>query len=1032
MRRGVLLRAIILIAAVLSAFAVCKAQRDEPVAFLHIGQPIERELSNGDQHTYQFELRASESANLALESHGSHAVVALIGPDGRVISDFQKEDRNFGDERVEVVADTSGRYRVLVKPALRNLPAGRYSIRLVETRAATPADRDMQEARQLRASAQRLRAEGKFAEARDLTERALAIAEKVRGVDDPYVAGLVVEMGDIEVDARNISKAALLYERARKTFEERLGSDHPATASVWERLGLTYWLLDQRPTAERLTERALEVSERTLGPDHPQVARCLVTQGLLRHANGDHDKAEQDDRRAMAIVDRALGSDVLLYGDILNDLAIVRYDRQDYEGAETLLKQSLSIVERLVGPDAYKVSTRLLNLAMLARERKDFDQAEEYNERVLAIRRRIVGPDHPDLAPILNNLANLYRDQGKIAESLELHFQAFRIWEKSTGPYGRGTLISLGNIARTYAAIGDMAHAIEFQRRTDALIETQLALKLRIVSERQRLAFADSVVAERTDRTVSLNLDLAPEDPDATSLAALVLLQRKGGVLDAMTDVIAAARQRTDSDGQRGLLDQLQATMTRLARVALNRPQEMAPGEQQQQIKDLEEQREKLEAEMSERDAEFRARTQPVTLAAVEAAVPDRAALVEFAVYHPFDPKASNSQAYGPAHYAAYVIRRGTRPHSRDLGPAGPIDGAIGALRQALRDPSRDDVRVRAHTLDEMVLAPIRGLLGDAERLLVSPDGALNLIPFEALVDAHGRYAVERYAIDYLTSGRDLLRMQVPRESRSAPVVVANPVFGEPELSVASSTMRKRPAGASSGRRSVTTAPDLATVYFAPLSGTGEEARTIKTLFPDALVLTREQATKSALMRVDAPRMLHIATHGFFLGDPDALAGGPAPDGTRAISASAKVANPLLRSGLALSGANSTKGRTDEGIVTALEASNLKLWGTKLVTLSACDTGVGEIRNGEGVYGLRRAFVLAGAETLVMSLWPVSDVVSREMMAAYYTGLRDGRGRGDALRQAQLAMLARKNRQHPFYWAGFIQAGEWANLDGQR
>jgi CHAT domain-containing protein len=100
--------------------------------------------------------------------------------------------------------------------------------------------------------------------------------------------------------------------------------------------------------------------------------------------------------------------------------------------------------------------------------------------------------------------------------------------------------------------------------------------------------------------------------------------------------------------------------------------------------------------------------------------------------------------------------------------------------------------------------------------------------------------------------------------------------------------------------------------------------------------------------------------------------------------------------------------------------------------LSACDTGMGEVQNGEGVYGLRRAFVLAGAETLVMTLWPVSDSITREPMAAYYAGLRAGLGRGDALREAKLAMLKRPDRRHPFYWASFIQSGEWANLDGKR
>jgi CHAT domain-containing protein len=245
--------------------------------------------------------------------------------------------------------------------------------------------------------------------------------------------------------------------------------------------------------------------------------------------------------------------------------------------------------------------------------------------------------------------------------------------------------------------------------------------------------------------------------------------------------------------------------------------------------------------------------------------------------------------------------------------------------------------------------------------------------------------------------------------------VIANPVFGEPAVETDDTTDRRRGTRAARSivRRSITTGTDLSAVYFAPLSGTLQEARSIQSLFPEASVLTGTAASEAALKRVDAPRILHIATHGFFL-------------------QSGAIASPLLRSGLALSGANLNPAGDEDGILTALEASSLNLWGTKLVTLSACDTGIGEVKNGEGVYGLRRAFLLAGAETLVMSLWPVSDSVTREVMTTYYTGLKQGLGRGEALRRAQLAMLTRKNRQHPFYWASFIQSGEWANLDGRR
>jgi CHAT domain-containing protein len=388
--------------------------------------------------------------------------------------------------------------------------------------------------------------------------------------------------------------------------------------------------------------------------------------------------------------------------------------------------------------------------------------------------------------------------------------------------------------------------------------------------------------------------------------------------------------------------------------------------------------------------------------------------------------------------YVVFVIRSSGEIQSVDLGKSSSLDAAINSYRQALRDPNREDVKTVARALSEKILFPLRASIGDVTQLLVSADGQLNLIPFESLVDDQNRYLVERYSITYLTSGRDLLRMQVPRKSKSEPLIVANPDFGEPDTA-APARAKYSESSPANAHRSITTGDDLSAVYFAPLTGTAEESRAIHTLFPQARVLSGKQATKESFKSVDAPSILHIATHGFFLQDLGASAA-TAPNGSNEPrSASSvvptqnfKIENPLLRSGLALSGANQNKHRADDGILTALEASGLNLWGTKLVTLSACETGVGEVKNGEGVYGLRRAFFLAGTETLVMSLWSVSDRATRDMMTTYYTGLKQGLGRGQALRQAQLEMLKRKDRQHPYYWASFIQSGEWANLDGKR
>ena len=214
----------------------------------------------------------------------------------------------------------------------------------------------------------------------------------------------------------------------------------------------------------------------------------------------------------------------------------------------------------------------------------------------------------------------------------------------------------------------------------------------------------------------------------------------------------------------------------------------------------------------------------------------------------------------------------------------------------------------------------------------------------------------------------------------------------------------------------------------------------MKTILPDATILTQGQASKATLKEIAAPKILHIATHGFFLEDvvmnPTTEGRGlsirRAPPGEPDAPPMGRVENPLLRAGLAMAGANLRNGGENINVLTALEVSGLNLWGTKLVVLSACDTGVGEIKNGQGVYGLRRALVLAGSETQVMSLWSVSDTGTRDLMIAYYKALQAGQGRSEALRQVQLRMLAGKDHHHPYFWASFIQSGEWANLDGKR
>lgn len=1013
---------------------IAEAQSQIEVTKLEPGNVIVRDLNGGDEQGYQITLSKSQYACIIVEQRGIDVGIQLLGTDGNVIFTADDEYKTIGQEKIEIVAEADQNYELKIKSSSNIAPTGQYEIRIAEIRPSSENDQLLYEAHNLDAKFQKARQAGNYDDALQSIEQALAIAEKVLGPEDPFFATQQYLLGEFYQDKQDYPKSIMFHESALAICEKTLGTEHPLTLDIIRSLAGVYFEANEVAKAEQLADRAAEISEKMLGPEHPFVAKCLYAQAYV---TGDSEKEEQLLLRSLTIGEKTMGKESPFVSLVLNQIGNFYMGKDDYKKAEPYLLRSQAIKQKTVGENNIYNAVTLLNLGMIARDKKDYKKAKETYQEAIQIVENAFGPENPRLAMILNNVANIYRATGDYSKALATHLRVLHISETTRGPYHQLTLLSLGNIAKTYAAQGDLWNALQYQSRVDEVIEHNIELKMAIGPERQKLDYLN-LMSERTDRTISLNVDLAPNIPEASALAALVILQRKGRALDAMSDIFASLRLRSTPEEQ-ALFKQYNDTAAELAKLVLNGPQTIAFEEHQQKIHKLEKQKEQLESDISKISDEFQSHAQSVTIQSIQDAIPINAALIEFAIYRPFDPKAeSNSEAYKQPRYVAYVLRHEREVLWKDLGEKKEIDDFINNFREALRDPLSGDIKRFARAADAKLMQPIRPLIGDASHLLISPDGSLNLIPFEALIDEQNHYLVQNFSCTYLTSGRDLIRLKVARDSRTGPVVLANPLFGEPQPVSSDQAHLSKTKYVSNGgkqndvvkRQSITTGTDMSDIYFAPLAGTVKESLAIKSLFHEAKVLSGAQATEASLKRVSAPSILHIATHGFFLTDTST-----APNtisGTRSISANAKIENPLLRSGLAFAGANLHTSKGDDGILTALEASGLNLWGTKLVTLSACDTGLGEVKNGEGVYGLRRAFVLAGTETLVMSLWGVNDYVTREMMTNYYKGLKAGLGRGEALRQVQLNMLKNKRRQHPYYWASFIQSGEWANLDGAR
>jgi tetratricopeptide (TPR) repeat protein len=874
---------------------------------------------------------------------------------------------------------------------------------------------------------------GEYRKAEPLLVLALNIREKSLGPMHPVVATSLNNLAMLYRAQGAYGKAEPLLRRARSLLEKALGPMHPTVATSLNNLALLYQEQGTYGKAEPLLLRARILLEKAFGPMHPDVARNLSSLAALYQAQGAYGKAEPLFVRALDILETVLGP---MHPDVaqsLNNLARLYQAQGVYGKAEPLHVRALDIREKTLGPMHADVAESLNNLAALYWVQGAYGKAEPLYVRALDIHEKALGPTHPDVAHSLNNLAVLYQDQGAYGKAEPLYARAPDIREKTLGPVHADVAMSLNNLAGLHWVQHAYEKAELLMSRAAEIRERQLRVEFARLSEPRKRALVTLLQGE-TDILVSLHADTMPGSPPALELALNTLLQRKGRILDSLID----SETRLHAHLTPRLRDQLdELTQARADLVSLlYAPAGPRGVADRAAVTTARARIDDLESALSAVSAEFRAQSEPVTVAKIQAVLPRGAALVEFVRYRRFDPQ--QTQPWQEERYVAYLVMPHGSPQWVALGAAVPIDTEVDAVLAAMGGKIATEIAKAAlQRLDALVFAPIRARLAGVSQVILAPDGKLNLVPFEALIDSQGHYALENYLVSYVTTGRDLLRLAATLQARSSAVVVADPDYGP------------RPSPAVSGA-----------VSFAPLAGARAEAMDLRPYFPTTPVLGAK-ATKSALAVLTGPAVLHIATHGFYARDPGRSPTHPASETPAAASVPRAPPPPvsagtlaqrdrargmfvdggdarwlpplrsddpvdgLDRAGLAMAGANQGAG----GIVTAREIAGFDWWGTQLVVLSACETGMGAVPSGDGVYGLRRALVLAGAASQVVSLWSVSDASTRQLMVDYYGELAKGTGRAEALRQAKLRLMRQPRYAHPYYWAAFIPAGDWRPLD---
>ncbi len=815
----------------------------------------------------------------------------------------------------------------------------------------------------------------------------------------------------------------------------RLGGDHAGAAQQGVatsllQLGSSAFAQGQLGLTERIATRAITLFEASVGPSAPQTLRAVR---LLANVHAEKGNADSAESGLLRVFD-APGATPQHTASLLVDLgkSLRRHGLASHPAAIAMFERAIGLLSPLAGSHPQLLASALGNLAFTCFEADDAPRADALYRQALAVGdARSLGGEYPWL---LYSHALLHYHLGQHDAARDGMQHALRLWSRRHGPSHPHVATALANLALVHWARGDIGAAQRALARSQAMRASGFQRVLLVGTERERLEAAQD---QQGDLYKLVTFCFAAGARGAVArTAAELLLQRKACVLDALALTHARIRGRMD-DASRVRLDRLAELRRLIAEQALS-AQLFGDRSDPRQLASLQAEEDRLQTQLSHAGAlgagVGAGESAAVSLAAVQAALPEGALLVEYLRWPVFDPvRSGRGTPWRGVRYAAMLLRGGGAPHWFDLGDAGVIDGAVDDLRALLCDPDSDTDAAHAAAAEvyRQLVAPFERLLARVTLLLVAPDGALNLLPFGVLGVLGAPMLAERCVVCHLTSGRELLRPALPAAPGAAVQVVVDADFDADDLSGVPGV----PAAAQ--ENDLPRAPMQRAPQLGALPRTRDEAQLIEVLLPRCRVLAGAQASVAALKSITRPALLHIATHGWFSpveATPPLLKNHRLQIGGESLllgrAAASAQANPMLHAGLALAGANRSAPGSTWGFVTAAELAALDLRGTELVVLSACDTGLGAIAPGGEFAGLRRAFSMAGAAAQVISLWSVDDAATAALMQSFYRQLLAGAGRADALQRAQREVRRRPRWAHPSAWAAFVCWGAAGPLSG--
>ena len=858
---------------------------------------------------------------------------------------------------------------------------------------------------------------GDYEAAESEIHRAIAIRQRQKPPDGRALGGAFRVLANMEAENGDYASARTHFEQGLAVLNRTIGANRSVTA-IGETMYAAFLSdLGERVEARRLYEHALSTFEK-LGVDNSHKGRALLYLGGLLQRNRDYERARACYERALPIFEKQIGPEHVMVAECLRQLGSLCFELGDNARAGELIRRALEIEEKLRGPDHRDVADVLVGLADIMAAGGDHAAALTQLQRARAIYEKKFSPSHPGVGGILRSMASRRASLGELGAARSLAAQSCTILERTLGEEHPDFAASLAELARIDWWSGDANRALEGSLRAQAIVRAHIQRTAQALSEREALRYR-SAADDGLGVALTVLASRPKSEPDVRRVWDEVVRSR-ALVLDEM-----AARHRrvlnAGSPASTELAGALEAARGRLACLVVNGARGLRLTDYREKFRASQEEVERLERRLGDESAAFRESRSAsgIGLAEVLNALPAGTALVAYVRFEQLSPVTA-SRATPDASYLA-LIASGGRLFAVPLGQAASLEALVKSFREEASTAPADAAATRryrdaAGALRRAIWDPVVPRLAGTPRVFVVPDADLSLVPFETLPTVNDRYLLDDGPeIFYLSAERDLARpLDELRPGRGLLAV------GGPDFDAGSPPSASAPAPPSRS----------GALRFQPLPSALAEIEDVRASWPsaDVAVLSGGNADEASFKRLAPGRsVIHIATHGFFAADR--------PDGSasqlRDLGPDAVWENPLLLSGLAFAGANridqSLPDDGDDGILTAEEIASLDLRGVESVVLSSCQSGVGPTQTGEGVLGLQRAFEIAGARTLVVSLWPVGDHETREWIRGLYAARTSGLSTAAAVRRASLDILERRRRAgvttHPFSWGAFIAAG---------